>query len=446
VLSYDVAGFVDDDPAKQNQTIHGIPVLGTVADMSRVIERHKVKEIIISVSAVPAARMRRIVGLCEATGLTYKTMPGLWEVLEGRVSLSAARKVRYEDLLGREPIRLDMEQVGAYLTGRRIMVTGGAGSIGSELCRQISRYKPEALIIVDQNESGLYEIELGLQARFPCLKTAAVLGPVQSKNLMARVFAKHGPHVVFHAAAYKHVPMMELHPWEAVFNNILGTRNILELSRENRVDRCVVVSTDKAVRPTNVMGASKRVGEILTRSFAAQNNTRFMAVRFGNVVGSIGSVVPLFTTQIERGGPVTVTHPEVTRFFMTIPEACGLILQTGAIGKYGEIFVLKMGTPIRIADMARDIITLHGLTPGVDIEIRFTGLRPGEKLYEELITKDEGIQKTQHQDILVLNANEPMPMAEINRNIDELVAMAEAGDGPGIKKCLRMLVPEYNPQ
>ena len=327
-----------------------------------------------------------------------------------------------------------------------MLVTGGAGSIGSELCRQIARFAPARLIIVEQNESGLYEIELQLKADFPGLKTVAVLGRIQEKERMDRVFARFAPRVVFHAAAYKHVPMMEMNPCEAVFNNIVGSRVIMELCHEHELDRCVIVSTDKAVRPTNVMGASKRVTELLAQCFARKNGVKFMAVRFGNVVGSAGSVIPLFKRQIERGGPVTVTHPEVTRYFMTIPEASSLILQAGAVGTGGELFVLKMGTPIRIANLARDLITLSGLQPDVDIEIRYTGLRPGEKLYEELITADEGIQPTRHRDIMVLRSDQCPSAALLEAQIRDLVDLAHAQDMRGIKEKLCEIVPEYCPE
>ncbi|QTA93578.1 polysaccharide biosynthesis protein [Desulfonema magnum] len=445
-LHYDVVGFIDDDSLKLNQKIHGIPVLGVLEDMGKIIKEYDVDEIIIAISSVSNGEMRRIVNACKATDISFKTVPNMWELLEGKVTLNTIRQVRYEDLLRRQPVRLNMKQIGGYLTGKKVMVTGGAGSIGSELCRQISRFSPEQLIIVDQNESGLYEIELSLAAKFPVLKIAAVLASIQNKGLMEKVFSKHNPDVVFHAAAYKHVPMMEYHPWEAVFNNMIGTRNVLDLCHKHHIDRFVLVSTDKAVRPTNVMGASKRVAELLTLAYASMNGTRYMVVRFGNVVGSIGSVVPLFKKQIERGGPLTVTHPEVTRYFMTIPEACSLILQAGAIGEGGEMFILKMGVPVRIADMARDMLTLSGFEPDKDIEIEYTGLRPGEKLYEELITEGEGIKQTQHSDIMVLSTENHKSLDEINTHLAKLAELAGSGDASGIKKHLKIVVPEYSPE
>lgn len=445
-LDYDVTGLVDDDPLRLRRTIHGVPVLGTIKDMEKLVKMNHIDEIIIAIPSASAMEMRRIVNACKSTGLPFKTVPGMGELIEGKVSVSAIREVRYEDLLGRKEVRLNMEQIGGYLTDKRVMVTGGVGSIGSELCRQIAPFKPERLIIFDKNESGLYETRLDLLASFPYINVESVLGSVQNKTYVERAFHEHEPQVVFHAAAYKHVSMMETHPWEAVFNNILGTETILTLCSQNGVERCVVVSTDKAVRPTSVMGASKRVDEILAQLYAREYNGRFMAVRFGNVVGSVGSVVPLFQRQIERGGPVTVTHREVTRYFMSIHEASRLILQAGAIGRGGEIFILKMGVPVRILDMARDIIRLSGFTPDEDIEIKEIGLLPGEKLYEELITEGEGIQETEHEEILVLWGNNSISMKEMNGHIKRLVRLAEAGDAKGIKEELKEILPEYSPQ
>jgi len=411
-IKYDVAGFLDDDKNKQKQTIHGIPVLGLLDEVKKISEKQEIDEIIIAISAASAREMRRIVGLCEATGIPCKTIPGVGELIEGKVSVKSIRKVRYEDLFGRRQVQMNIKQIGGYLTGKRVMVTGGVGSIGSELCRQIVRFRPERLIIVDINESGLYDAELDLQSKFPDVKIVPVLSPVQDKHVMRRIFERENPEVLFHAAAYKHVPMMELHPWEVVFNNILAAQSILEQCCRMEVERFVLVSTDKAVRPTNVMGASKRVCELLTNTYAKELGSRSMSVRFGNVIYSVGSVVPLFRKQIERGGPVTLTHPDVIRYFMTIPEASQLIFQAGAIGNGGEIFILKMGTPIRIADMARDLIRLSGFEPDKEIEIKEIGLRPGEKLFEELITEGEGIQETEHDEIMVLRAQSTEGIAQ----------------------------------
>ena len=476
-LGYEVIGFLDDDSSKLKKSIHGVSILGTIDDMEKIIQISTVDEIIIAIPSASALLMRRIVNLCKDTGLPYKTIPGIGELVQGKVSVSAIREVRYEDLLGREQVDLNMEQIGGYLTDKSVMVTGGAGSIGSELCRQILPFRPESLIIVEINESGLYEIELDLSVKYPKTKIYSALGSIWNKGLMQRIFELYKPNVVFHAAAYKHVPMMEIHPWEAVFNNIIGTQTILSCCSGNGVDRCVVVSTDKAVRPTNVMGASKRVDELLANAYAKEYGCKFMSVRFGNVVGSVGSVIPLFQRQIEKGGPLTLTHPDVTRYFMTIPEACRLILQAGAIGSGEEIFILKMGIPIRIADMARDIIRLSGYKPDEDIEIKYIGLRPGEKLFEELITEGEGIQETEHEHIVVLKSEDrgdrrqeigkrrievgglktevsgntginssQMTMNELNEHIERLVELAEAYDEKGIKEELKRIVPEYMPQ
>jgi FlaA1/EpsC-like NDP-sugar epimerase len=417
-----------------------------LSNIGQIVTRNMIDEIIIAIPTATAIEMRRIVNLCENTGLPYKTLPGLGELIEGKVSVNAIREVRYDDLLGREQAELNMEQIGDYLTDKRVLVTGGAGSIGSELCRQIALFMPESLIIVDKDESGLYEMGLNLIAMFPKLQIHTFLGSVQNMTLLKKIFHQCEPHVVFHAAAYKHVPIMELHPWEAVYNNIVGTQTMLTLCSGNGVERCVVVSSDKAVRPTNVMGASKRMDELLAQIYAKEYNARFISVRFGNVVGSSGSVLPLFKKQIQRGGPVTVTHEEVTRYFMTITEAARLILQAGSMGNGGEIFILKMGTPIRIATMARDIITLSGFKPDEDIAIKYIGLRPGEKLFEELITEGEGIRETDHEEIMVLYGDNHFSMEKMNNHIKKLITLAQAADAKGIKEELKKIVPEYQPQ
>lgn len=445
-LVYDVVGLIDDDRSKLHKTIHGIPVLGGLNDLGTIAKRNLIDEMIIAIPSATALQMRHIVSFCEESGIPYKTIPGMGELIQGRVSVNFAREVRYEDLLGRRPVLLNLEQIGAYLTGRNVMVTGGAGSIGSELCRQMGPFKPGKLLVMDRSESGLYEIEMEMHARFPHLKARFVLGAIQNTPLMERFFDEEKPEVVFHAAAYKHVPMMELHPWEAVFNNVIGSMVLLDLCHRKAVGRTVIVSTDKAVRPTNVMGASKRLVELLCQAYAHKGPGRFMAVRFGNVVGSAGSVIPLFRAQILRGGPVTVTHPEVTRYFMTIPEASRLILQAGALGLGGEIFILEMGTPIRIQDMARDVIRLSGFTPGKDIAIEFVGLRPGEKLHEELITRGEDIVKTGHEGIMVLNTENSVSLRDVRNGIRKLETLARAADSKGIKKELQQLIPEYQPE
>ncbi|MBA4422926.1 MAG: polysaccharide biosynthesis protein, partial [Syntrophus sp. (in: bacteria)] len=333
-LPYSVIGFIDDDQKKYGRSIHGIPVLGSLNGLAKIVEDEKIKEILIATPSATGDQIRRIVETCKVCQVAYKTLPGMGEIIDGRVSLKALRDVNYEDLLGRSPVQLDMEEILGYLDNKTVLVTGCGGSIGAELCRQIVRFQPKNLILLDANESNLFHIELELRNKLRYDRYRAILGRVQDERLMMSVFNKYRPEVVFHAAAYKHVPMLEKNPWEAVFNNIAGSRVIMEMALKHQAERFVLVSTDKAVRPTNVMGASKRVTELLLQTFQ-DGGTRFMAVRFGNVVGSSGSVIPVFRNQIEQGGPVTVTHPEVRRFFMTIPEAAQLILQAGALGQGG---------------------------------------------------------------------------------------------------------------
>lgn len=446
---YKVVGCVDDDPNKQGYTLLGVTIGGPISDVPEFAESFKAAEIIIALPSVGGDRMRRIVNACKRTGLPFKTLPSFSSMIDGRVTVNDLREVNYEDLLGRPPVRLDVREIGQYITGKTVAVTGAGGSIGTELCRQIVRFKPAALILVEASEFNLYQIEqtLRIEHRFKDLYPA--MGRVQDHALMVRIFDKYRPGVVFHAAACKHVPMVEINPWEAVFNNVIGGRVIMDVSDAYGVERCVMVSTDKAVRPTSVMGASKRAIEIILQS-RPLTQTRFMAVRFGNVVGSSGSAVPHFQSQIRAGGPVTVTDPEMTRYFMTIPEASQLILQAGAMGEGGEIFILEMGTPIKIADMARDLIRLSGKEPDTDIKIVYTGLRPGEKLYEELITRGEGIVPTGHEKIMVLRSDRTSAdLAEyhhqVRAQVSELIMAAQSYDGALVKVLLKQLVPEYTP-
>jgi FlaA1/EpsC-like NDP-sugar epimerase len=460
-LNYQVVGFLDDDPHKVGRVLRDVRVLGFVEDLPRVLEENEVHEVLISIPSATGVRMRRVVELCEQCGAPYKTIPAVGQIIEGQVILQQVRDVRYEDLLRREPVRLDATGIREYLAGRTVMVTGCGGSIGSELTRQLIRFAPGRLILVDAGEENLFNIQMELKHEKKYPDYHCILGRVQNRSLMEDVFGTYRPQVIFHAAAYKHVPMLERNPWEAVFNNVLGSWVVMELAAAHGADRFVLVSTDKAVRPTNVMGASKRLAEIGMQSLQG-NSTRFMAVRFGNVVGSSGSVIPLFRRQIENGGPVTVTHPEVTRYFMTIPEATQLILQAGALGKGGEIFVLEMGTPVKITDLARDLIRLSGRSPDVDIEIVYSGLRPGEKLYEELITEGEDVVRTVHEKIMVLRSDGPHDgngngnghgrrgpeeaHARFNRFLDELHPLALSQDAEGIKCKLKEFIPEYTPQ
>jgi FlaA1/EpsC-like NDP-sugar epimerase len=445
-LRYEVVGFLDDDLTKVGKLLHGVPILGTTSELKSFAQRIGAEETLIAIPSATSVQMRALVARCEESGLPSKTVPGMGELIDGKVSVKAIRDVDYRDLLGREVIRLDEDRIAAYLQKARVLVTGAGGSIGSELCRQICRFNPACLILYDRAESPLYEIDLELRTDYPEAKVVPVLGDIRDRSQLSRALSYYQPQVVFHAAAYKHVPMMELQPWKAVKNNILGTRHVMDLSREHDVERFVLVSTDKAVRPVNVMGASKRVAELLVQNQNGCDSarTKFITVRFGNVVGSVGSVVPLFKKQIERGGPVTVTHPDVTRYFMTIPEACQLILQAGAMGEGGEIFILDMGTPVKIVDMARDLIRLSGFELDGDIKIEYVGLRPGEKLFEELITSGEGIVPTNHEKIMVLRGK-TCDQERLNVVIEELTKLALEQNGAGIRAKLQEIVEDYRP-
>ncbi|MCK4390921.1 MAG: polysaccharide biosynthesis protein [Desulfobacterales bacterium] len=445
-LQYKIVGFIDDDRTKTRMKIHGVPVLGATSEMKAIAARVKADESLIAIPSATSQQMRDIVDHCKECGIPFKTLPGMGELIDGKVTVKAIRDVAYRDLLGREPVHLDEERIGAYLENTRVLVTGAGGSIGSELCRQICRFQPASVILYEGAESPLYDMEVELNSNFPHTKIIPVLADIRDRQELSHAFEAYSPQVVFHAAAYKHVPMLELRSWKAVMNNILGTRNVIDISRKYSVERFVFVSTDKAVRPANIMGATKRVTELLVQgqNDCGKSLIPFMIVRFGNVVGSAGSVVPLFKKQIEKGGPVTVTDREVTRYFMTTPEACQLILQAGAMGEGGEIFVLDMGPPIKIDDMARDLIRLSGFEPDVDIKIEYIGLRPGEKLHEELITEGEGVVRTTHEKIMVLRGT-ACDQAFLNGKIDELTRLARDQDAEKIKAKLQEIVPEYSP-
>ena len=452
-MKYRIVGFVDDDKNKVGKQIHGIKVLGSIDELKKIVKNEGVDEILIAVPSAVGKEMRRIVETCDLTRILYKTLPGMGEIIDGKISIKAIRDISYKDLLGRHPVQLENDKISEFLKNKCVLITGAGGSIGSELCRQICKYGPSLVVLFDAGESNLYSIQMELKHVVTYLKYRAVLGRIQDKALVDDVFRKYRPDVVFHAAAYKHVPLVERNPWEAVYSNIVGTNTLVEEAIAHKVDRFVLVSTDKAVRPTNVMGASKRVAEKIVHAHKS-GQTKFMAVRFGNVIGSSGSVIPLYRHQIKKGGPVTVTHPEITRFFMTIEESAQLILQAFTMGEGGEIFILEMGTPVKIVDMARDLIRLSGKEPDTDIEIKFIGLRPGEKLYEELITEGEGIVKTEHEKILVLKNNVPTKvrtlqesefnnLSYLEEKIRELKALADTHDARGIKAKLKEVVPEY---
>ncbi len=448
-LPYRVVGFIDDDPVRIGRLIHNIPVLGAVVDLPEIAEKVAADEIIIAVPSARAAQMQRLVEQCRATGLPFKTLPTLGEIIDDKVSIRNIRDVSYRDLLGRAPVRLETDRIGGVISDRVVLVTGAGGSIGSELCRQIIRFKPRLLLLLDASEFNLYQIEMELRHEYGFSDYRAILGQVQEDRLLDHLFAESPPDTVFHAAAYKHVPMLEHNPWEAIDNNVVATRRLVQAAIDHKVERFILVSTDKAVRPSNVMGATKRMTEKIMQAVCAGVDgcgaTRFMAVRFGNVLGSSGSVIPLFKRQIELGGPVTVTDPEITRYFMSIEEAAQLILQAASMGEGGEIFILKMGTPIKIAQMARDLIRLCGREPDTEIEVRYIGLRPGEKLYEELITEGEGIVATGHEKIMVLRGEE-CDLGELDQAIADLARVAAAHDGDGVREGLRQVVPEFMPQ
>jgi FlaA1/EpsC-like NDP-sugar epimerase len=445
-IRYKVVGFLDDDLVKIGRKIHGILVLDQIQNLKSVVKGYGVEQIIISIPSADASRMREIVTLCKESGVEFKTVPGMGELINGKVTVNAIREVEYRDLLGRQPVELDDEKIGGYLGGKTVFVTGAGGSIGRGLCNQILRYAPETIILFERAESSLYEIDLDLKRVFPDVEIIPFLGDIQNKNELEKAFEEFKPDIVFHAAAYKHVPMLEHYPWKAVENNIQGTENLVDVTDRFECEKFVFVSTDKAVNPTNIMGTSKRVSEIIvqSRNVIQNSKTTFITVRFGNVIGSVGSVIPLFKKQIKEGGPVTVTHPDIIRFFMLIPEACQLILQAGSMGRGGEIFVLEMGDPVNIDSMARDLIKFSGFEPEIDIKIEYTGLRPGEKLYEELMTEDENVVTTNHDKILVLNS-ENYDMNNFDAEVGHLKEATRKRDKKKIKECLIKIVPEYKP-
>lgn len=442
-LNYTIVGLLDDDKKKSGMILHGVKIVGKINLLPEVIDNMKIDEVIIAIHQTTAEAMRQIVQMCESTNVKYRTLPSLSEIIDGKVSIKLVRDISYKDLLGRPVVELENGKISELITEKVILVTGAGGSIGSELCRQVCKYKPALVVLFDASESNLYAIQMELKHVITYVKYRAVLGRVQDKKLVDTILKKYSPDVILHAAAYKHVPLVERNPWEGVFSNIIGTNTMVQAAIKHKVKRFVLVSTDKAVRPTNVMGASKRVAEKIVQS---QNcgGTKFMAVRFGNVIGSSGSVIPLFLEQIKKGGPVTITHPEITRYFMTIEEAAQLILQAFTMGDGCEIFILEMGTPIKILDMARDLIKLSGKIPDKEIEIKFTGLRPGEKLYEELITEGEGIVKTDHKKILVLrNGSNLFDIKWFDEKLKELCLVADSHNAKGIKNILKEIVPEY---
>lgn len=443
-----VIGVIDDDPTKIGTRIMGKKVLGNRDSIPRIVRKRDINEIIIAIPSASRKEIQAIASICEKTGCKTSILPGYIDLIDGKVSIAKLREINVEDLLGREPVTLDIEGVSRYIKGKVVLVTGGGGSIGSELCRQLADLIPEKLVGMDIYENNLYELSIEIQSTHPELKFVPVIASIRYRESLSRVFEEYRPDVVFHAAAHKHVPLMESNPQEALLNNIVGTKNVIDLSDEWGVEKFILISTDKAVNPTNVMGATKRVAEMLMQDKSHKSRTSYSAVRFGNVLGSNGSVVPLFQKQIEQGGPVTVTHPEVTRYFMTIPEAVQLVIQTGAMAAGGEIFVLDMGEPVKIKDLAESLIRLSGYTPYTDIDIVYTGLRPGEKLYEELLMEEEGLKETSHGSIFIGKPVPPTPaLAEIlNRGknaLEEEVYNISQRSNEEIKQWLRTIVPTY---
>ncbi|MCQ4907056.1 polysaccharide biosynthesis protein [Phascolarctobacterium faecium] len=436
-----IIGFIDDDRDKQGKTMFGIRVLGSRYDIEQVVADTDANEIIIAMPSVKGKEIKEIIDVCKNTNCKLTILPGVYEIIEGTVSVNQLRPVEVEDLLGRDPVKLDTKNVSAYITGKVVLITGAGGSIGSEICRQVAKMQPQKMLLLGKGENSIYEISQELSIEYPQIRKVPIIADVRDEERINGIMDHFHPHVVFHAAAHKHVPLMEYQPMEAVRNNVLGTKVVAEAASKNGVETFVMISTDKAVNPTSVMGCTKRVAEMFVQSMNSISETRFAAVRFGNVLGSRGSVIPLFKKQIAKGGPVTVTHPDMKRYFMTIPEASQLVLQAGAMAEGGEVFVLDMGEPVKIYDLARDMITLSGMIPEVDIEIKFTGLRPGEKLFEELLSAEDGTEATQHKKIFTA-----MIKCVDKTKLDfQIRRLLEQTTGDNVVEVLKETVPTYRP-
>ncbi len=442
---YEVVGLIDDDPRKQKVRIHGVAVLGTRFDIPDIVSSKNIEEVVIAIPSLRSDQMRDIVNYCIKSGAKYRTVPSISDVVNGRVKVKELREVSLEDLLGREELQLDRKKIESYIKGKKVLITGAEGSIGSELSRQIARLSPEKLILFGKTENSMFYLDMELRQSCGEIDRVAVIGDILDRRRVAEVIAEHAPHIIFHAAAYKHVPLMEINPYEAIKTNVFGTKVLAEEACRFGVEKFIMLSSDKAVDPVSFMGVSKRIAEIYIAEIAKNNKTKFMAVRFGNVLGSAGSVIQIFKRQIEKGGPVTVTHPEIKRYFMTIPEAVGLVLESGFMGKGGEIFILDMGRQIKIIDLARDLVRLSGLEPDRDIPIVFTGLRPGEKMYETVASVEEQLIKTMHKKIFLVDSQKLSRNTAIVENLKALEALIDQGDIRVLVAKLKEMVPNYHP-
>jgi FlaA1/EpsC-like NDP-sugar epimerase len=442
VAEYEVIGFIDDDSRKQGTLIHGLPVFGTVEELPKICEERNIDEIAIAMPSASHQERRRVVQVCSGTKIRFRTVPSITDIASGKLSVSQIRNVDINDLLGREAVELDLDLIEAFLKNKTILVTGAGGSIGSEMCRQVCNFSPKLLLLIEQAENPLFYMERELRKQYPAIGIKPIVCNITDKIRVEGIFETYKPEVIIHAAAHKHVPLMELNPGEAIKNNIVGTQVVADAANNYDATNFVMISTDKAVNPTSIMGSSKRIAEMYIQDLSRTSKTHFVTVRFGNVLGSDGSVIPIFKKQIAEGGPVTVTHPKMKRYFMTIPEASQLVLQAATMGKGGEIFVLDMGEPVKIVDLAMEVITLSGFKPGEDIEITFTNLRPGEKLFEELSIEGEDMQRTRHSKISIWK-NIPMDRDKLRAGINEIVTIAQVQNYNEIVRKIKELVPEY---
>lgn len=441
-LYYEPVALIDDNKSKVGRSINGVPVLGTRSDIVNIVKSMDIEEILIALPSVGNEERREIIKICNSTGIKSKILPGIYELINGKISINQIRDVEIEDLLGRDPIELNIDGIADYLSNKVVLITGGGGSIGSELCRQIVKFSPKKLIILDIYENSAYDLQMELNFKYPDISKEVVIASIREKDRLEEVFKRFEPEVVFHAAAHKHVPLMEANPKEAIKNNVVGTLNLAKTADKFGTKKFVLISTDKAVNPTNIMGATKRMCEMIIQSINKESKTEFVAVRFGNVLGSNGSVIPLFKKQIKEGGPITVTHPDINRYFMTIPEAAQLVIEAGSMAKGGEIFVLDMGRPVKIVDLAKDLIRLSGFEPDRDIKIKFTGLRPGEKLYEELLMDEEGIKNTKHKKIFIGKPGK-YDFYDVCEKVDTLKASLD-GSEEEIFQLVEEIVPTYH--